>query len=700
MLNLKKGHIAIITLFVILLGVISGGYVLRVNTANVYTGIIFPVFIVALFLFSIIIYILVQLPQYLKNIFMSLLITAAYIIMLGYIKNFPKFNADSSVYLIFSLITILFGITDGLISVVYGSFLLLLRAYISSQPVDPYIFYAVISTFVVVIIGLGMNYEKKTIKKLQNKITTFQETPVEFSIKPAQNDTVQYSDVISNDGLKREKNKLTMVLNQRLYDIVETIRSTIHPFTVILYLMDNNMNLRGREVLSNSEWISMDKPLKPDDPYIGWILKNKKSLLLNEIKNEIKDIPYYTRNEGIKSFVAVPAVRYNNIIGIICADSLEVQAFTDEHIRLLTVIGNQIMDLIDNIELQYKMRYNMHEKGAMYTFVKTLSRHINASDIGQTALYEIVRITGANAGIFAVKDDKKTFKAVAIYNINNGLIGKSFVADAKLSLNNAEENQLSSINQIPTSQTKLLYPSLHSLYEPDKIFKYTAIISLKGKNKEVGLIFLFMKNTLDKRISIIIDTLINQVAISLYNSVLFNTLEKLAITDGLTGLHNHRHFQEYIDGEAKEASRYNNPLAFIILDIDHFKVLNDTYGHPQGDMILKKLSEVILQTIRDVDYAARYGGEEFCIVLPNTNLKGAYKTAERLRKKVEALSIRSDNDKSIKFTVSIGISTLLKDAENKHQLISHADEALYFSKENGRNQTTIYNNISLKERKL
>ncbi len=695
--KLKFKQTAIIALLTVLLGIASTGYVLGIAISSDYTSILFLSCVVLLFIVSLIVYLLVQIPQYLKNSILSLVTVATYVIMLDYVENTFKFNALPSIYLIFSFLTLVFSMTDGLIAVAYGFLLFTMKAFIFSKPLSHYVFYTVISALSVITIGLIMAYERKIIKKLRNKIATLQEAPIEFSVKnDNRTDPLQYSNIISDDGLIKEKSRLMTILNERLYDIMETIRSTIHPFTVILYLIDNDMHLKGREILSNSEWIDMDKPLKQDDPYIGWILKNKKSLLLNEIKDEIKGIPYYTRNEGIKSFMAVPAIKDNDIIGIICVDSLEVQAFTDEHVKLLTVITNQIIDLIDNIELQYNLRYDMYEKGAMYTFVRTLSQHIDPTTIGQASLQEIIRITGVNAGIFAFKDEKKAFEVAAVQTIDRELTGKSFVADMTPILDGLAENQLSAINQITASQVKILYPALYHLYEPDKLFKYTAIISLRTKIEEVGVVVLYMNNMLNERISIILDTLINQIATSLYNSILFNKLQKLAITDGLTGLHNHRHFQEHIETEVKEALRYNKPLTMLMLDIDHFKKINDTYGHPQGDSLLKKISEIIMQTIRDVDYAARYGGEEFCVVLPNTDGKGAYKIAERLRKKIEALHINYDN-RDIRFTISIGISGIPEDAANKSEIISHADGALYRSKENGRNQTTIYGNIKTKE---
>ncbi len=698
MADLKKKHIFIISLFSIMLAATSACYIFGIRSGNVNDNIFLIAFIALFFIFSIISYTVTKIPQNIKNIMLSLLIVAVFIIMLDYIEGTFRFNAYSSIYLIFSLITLLFGIADGVITVLYGTALFLTKAYIYSLPNNRYLYYSLVSMVSVVTIGLLVAYERKIIERLRNKIATLQEAPIEFSLKPGgKSDYVQYSEIISDDGLKKEKSRLMVVLNERLFNIVETIRSTIHPFTVILYLIDNDMKLRGREILSNSEWIDMDKPLSADDPYIGWILKNKKSMLLNEIKDEIKSIPYYTRNEGIKSFLAVPALRENDIIGIICVDSLEVQAFTDEHAKILAIIANEIIDLLDNIELQYKLRYDMYEKSAMYTFVKTLSHYIDVADIAKASLNEIIRITNANEGIFATKNEHKNFDIVSTHNINKNIIGKDLFIDTEPIHDGILENQLSVISQVTTSQIKLLYPALYNLYVPDKTLKYTAIISLRGKMEEVGLIILFMENTINERIVIILDTLINQVSISLYNSILFNKLGKLAITDGLTDLHNHRDFQEHLEAEIKEAIRYNKPLTLLMIDIDHFKILNDTYGHPQGDRVLKKLSDIIMQTIRDVDYAARYGGEEFCIILPNTDKKGAYKTAERLRKAMESTIIKTESGDNIRFTISIGIASVPEDAKNKSELILHADRSLYLSKENGRNRTTIYDIMDSKE---
>ena len=164
-------------------------------------------------------------------------------------------------------------------------------------------------------------------------------------------------------------------------------------------------------------------------------------------------------------------------------------------------------------------------------------------------------------------------------------------------------------------------------------------------------------------------------------------LRELAVRDGLTNLYNHRYFQEQMEKEFSRAQRYKHHLTLIMIDIDHFKKYNDTYGHPRGDVVLKKVADTLLETVRTSDIAARYGGEEFAIALPETDLKGGVILSERLRKRVEQLELE-ENGQKVNITVSIGLTTWEpggKPVQGKASIITAADRALYKSKHKGRN---------------
>ncbi|HLK14873.1 MAG TPA: diguanylate cyclase, partial [Fimbriimonadaceae bacterium] len=162
-------------------------------------------------------------------------------------------------------------------------------------------------------------------------------------------------------------------------------------------------------------------------------------------------------------------------------------------------------------------------------------------------------------------------------------------------------------------------------------------------------------------------------------------LETLAFTDGLTGLHNHRAFQDSLLRSYVVARRYQQELSLILLDVDRFKAYNDAFGHLQGDAVLRQVASILKSTARESDFVGRYGGEEFAVVLPNTDSVGAAEVAERLRRSISEASWPNRE-----VTASFGVATLTLTTVDTADLIRRADEALYASKANGRDCVTAY----------
>jgi len=164
-------------------------------------------------------------------------------------------------------------------------------------------------------------------------------------------------------------------------------------------------------------------------------------------------------------------------------------------------------------------------------------------------------------------------------------------------------------------------------------------------------------------------------------------LSQLSITDGLTKLHNHRYFQDHLTREIKRVSRTNSPLSLILIDIDDFKLLNDTHGHAAGDEVLVSLASIMNDSARESDLIARYGGEEFVILMPNTDLAGAVHLAEKIRIAVETTRlIIGDNMKPIDITISLGVALFSGD---RREFFTEADRALYEAKAAGKNCVVI-----------
>jgi two-component system, cell cycle response regulator len=166
-------------------------------------------------------------------------------------------------------------------------------------------------------------------------------------------------------------------------------------------------------------------------------------------------------------------------------------------------------------------------------------------------------------------------------------------------------------------------------------------------------------------------------------------LEDLAVKDGLTDLYNHRYFHEFMQKQVLHARRYSRPLSIILLDIDRFKTLNDTYGHQMGDQVLKSLAGILRDSVRKSDIIARYGGEEFAILMPQTDIQGAAVAAENIRLKVQQLRIPAPADNIIQFTISLGVAQLSNAMEGDTGLIGAADTSLYQAKRSGRNRVCV-----------
>ncbi|TDY00574.1 GGDEF domain-containing protein [Thiohalophilus thiocyanatoxydans] len=165
-------------------------------------------------------------------------------------------------------------------------------------------------------------------------------------------------------------------------------------------------------------------------------------------------------------------------------------------------------------------------------------------------------------------------------------------------------------------------------------------------------------------------------------------LFELSHQDGLTGLFNHAYMQTLLDNELERARRFERPLSVLLFDLDHFKQVNDNYGHQAGDKVLRHVGEVILSEIRQIDLAARYGGEEFMVILPETDAEGAQVLAERLRCAISQKTV-STSAGEVHVTISVGVATC-NSCYEKHDVIEVADNALYTSKANGRNQVTRF----------
>jgi len=196
-----------------------------------------------------------------------------------------------------------------------------------------------------------------------------------------------------------------------------------------------------------------------------------------------------------------------------------------------------------------------------------------------------------------------------------------------------------------------------------------------------------MERHLGRDQAVALDSAMRHFALSIKNAQRFRLMQSYADYDALTNVHSRRHFESKFEQEMQRFNRYGQSLSLIMLDIDHFKKINDSRGHHAGDIVLREVASLIAESIRATDYCARYGGEEFAILLPHTSGRNAFTWAERLRNRISNHTFMKEGD-PLQLTVSMGLASLTPGTVKKKQaLLCEADAALYHAKQSGRNRT-------------
>lgn len=236
-------------------------------------------------------------------------------------------------------------------------------------------------------------------------------------------------------------------------------------------------------------------------------------------------------------------------------------------------------------------------------------------------------------------------------------------------------------------------------YHPGNRVQSGSFLSLpliSEDNRPIGVLNLHRKavNGFNLKELHLLEKIADQIAKVIDKTLLFQQTKELSITDELTGIYNRRYFNQRYEREVMRAIRYQRSLTIVMLDIDHFKVYNDTNGHLLGDEVIKKVSLTIDSIIRKADILARYGGEEFVLILPEITKAKGVQAAEKLRRTIEQTHFQREKTQPCgKLTISLGLATLPDDATDAKTLLEFADKALYMAKKQGRNRVCAYSTV-------
>ncbi|MCK6526136.1 diguanylate cyclase [Myxococcota bacterium] len=431
---------------------------------------------------------------------------------------------------------------------------------------------------------------------------------------------------------------------------------------------------------------------------LGAVRKSRDALLIPEVRPDYAGLLHAGSGDEVGSVLVAPLVEEDQLWGVLVMDAPGRGALGMRDRELVRRLCPLFLALVAQvIELSVLKERERLAQG-FAAAVKELSRHVRRADVGKVLVEVTADLAPSDLSAVAALEgegDAALLRIVAATGAAEGAAGAAFAAEPGEGL----------LAQALRHGAPIARATVHEGDRPPLLFGRAAgpthglgsvvalPLSAAGRGEPVG-VFVHGRAPGRPPLSVEerqrIEVLLRQAATALVNGRLFEEVEARAVTDGMTGLPNHRRFQEEIQVMLARAERVKGPLSLLMVDVDHFKGVNDGFGHPAGDEVLRRLARVLQRSVREgTDLAARYGGEEFAVVLENTDSRGARALAERLRETFAAERfVHSDGERTRTFrcTLSVGIATWPDDGRTPKDLIARADEALYAAKEAGRDR--------------
>jgi two-component system, cell cycle response regulator len=486
-------------------------------------------------------------------------------------------------------------------------------------------------------------------------------------------------------------------IHQQLYYNLDLLRSALGLQTcALLWLDEAGEQLKVKELCTDSPHV-IEGAIPAGGGVLGAILKELRPFVLDSPRLSL--LPYYGGPATVGAFVGVPVVEGRTARGIVVGDRADARKFDESSVSLLSRAAEQVVRAVQSERVFQAVERSKHEHERFYRASAGLNRALTLDEVYEAGF------TGAR-GVCEFD-----FAAIATYDGRRGshtirrVVGEG--ADKLLGTSHKDPSSIASM----VAKNKLALPAGGDWRERDvpvfshpmriKDYESLLVLPLLVKDEVVGTFAVAAQRAgafpSDRRE--MLGVIANQVAISMQNARMYELVEEQATTDGLTGLVNHRTFQERFSGMLGRAERHDLSVSLLLTDIDHFKKVNDTYGHPTGDEVLRRVAAILKASARKIDIVARYGGEEFAIVLDGTDREGARLLADRVRQEVEQQSFPSSKG-AFNATLSIGVSSYPEDARDKAELIARADQSLYAAKHGGRNRTICFGDIERAKLKL
>ncbi|GMU60815.1 MAG: hypothetical protein AMXMBFR34_25780 [Myxococcaceae bacterium] len=473
--------------------------------------------------------------------------------------------------------------------------------------------------------------------------------------------------------------------------VLEVAETVLKSHTVgVFMLASDDRSLKLHDCRSTSEQVQRER-FSAGEGIFGALLKRGVPLRMAS-PSGLKGVTHYEPGgPAVKAIVAVPILEGGGLVrGVLVADRLEAREFSEDDEKLLQVIAGEVLRAIEVERVMSYIRRSRDEKDRFFRAIEELNRAGSPEQVFLAVLEsarQVAPLDFCAVTLVSEQNNQRAHRIVRMSGVTStgrALEGRTFPDNNGLVANVVRYGAPLPGRDVGAMDRQIIFDDdtqirgLQSL----KIFPLVAGSRILGTVVAGSR----KKAAFDSDELRMLEVIAIQAAQAVLRAQLYEQMERMATTDGLTGLTNHRTFQSRFDEALATARRYGRKLSLILTDVDHFKSVNDTYGHPTGDQVLKGVARILKETARDTDVVARYGGEEFAIVMPETDAKGALVIAERIRERVMQELFQTEQG-PLKVTLSLGVATCPESSQGKQGLIDLADQCLYFAKRHGRNQS-------------
>ena len=394
----------------------------------------------------------------------------------------------------------------------------------------------------------------------------------------------------------------------------------------------------------------------------------------------------------IRSYLGAPIFRQDELLGFINLDADTLNFFQPEHAERLAIFTNYTATAITNAKLFSETRFRAEEMSILNEISLAIAAGVGLEETTRAVFRQLKKVLQIDLFFLALYEPTEETVSYFMYQKDGERIDiETFNLMQRPSLTRyvMQKRETIFIPDIKAEDAEVKEDEFIRVPGFDNRTFLGIPLILRGEVIGVLSVQAAQPNAYDSKQIRLVETIAQQTSIAMDNAKLFEKTQEMAITDSLTGLFNRRYYYVILDNEIERAKRYQSPLSLIMIDIDHFKQVNDKFGHLAGDEVLQSVSEMSKKLLRQIDKMFRYGGEEFMIILPETKQEEALNVAERIRSTIAETAIKIKKG-SVKLTVSIGVSEYGENHTAPNEFIESVDRAMYDAKKAGRNCVRVF----------